>query len=60
MVVCQLVKTETNADSVSLVRFFGLGMYEVLASHRDAYGRTIIRRYRAVVQDDKLTALRGL
>lgn len=61
MTVCKLVQSATGANHVSLVQFHGLGMYTVLAASEDAYGRQIMRRYRAVVGDDgALKHLRGM
>lgn len=60
MTVCKLVKTETGADYVSLVQFRGMGVYDVLACTQDAYGRKIMRQYRAKMSGDTLESLEGL
>lgn len=58
--VLELVKNATGAGHASIVKSHGLGMYTVLTSSTDNYGRTVMRRYRAVVQGEKLAHLRGL
>lgn len=58
--VLELVKNATGAAHVSMVRDFGGNRFEVLASGTDAYGRTLMRRYRATVRDGELSHLRGM
>lgn len=58
--VLELVKTATGATNAAMVRDFGGDRFEVLVSGRDAYGRIIMRRYRAVVRDGKLAHLHGM
>lgn len=60
MTVNKLVQTATGADYVSLVQFRGMGVYDVLACSKDAYGRQIFRQYRAKVANDTLESLEGL
>lgn len=60
MTVSQLVQTATGANHVSLVQSHGNGVHDVLAATTDAYGRQIMRRYRATVSGDTLETLDGL
>lgn len=58
--VLELVKSATGAENVTMVRDFGGNRFEVLAAGKDRYGRTLMRRFRAVVRDGELAHLRGL
>ena len=60
MTVYKLVQNATGANYVSLVQFRGMGIYDVLACSKDAYGRQIMRQYRAKVTNDTLESLEAL
>lgn len=55
--VSQLVKAATGADSVSVIWEDGCGSAEVLATRKDAYGRSVMTRYDALVLDGELRDL---
>ena len=55
--VTTLVQAVTGADYVSVISHDGCGSVEVLAARKDAYGRTIMTRYDALVVDGELRDL---